>query len=89
MDMEQLTRAGGWATGLAAAVGHQVWWWTGGGPAWLPVLTGPGLVAATLGFNQAARRRSDPEFAARKALAREAAGDGVFGSGGLVGARQS
>lgn len=82
------TRAAGWAAGLVAASALQIWWW-GGGPAWLPVLTGPALVAATLGINQATRRRSDPEAAAIAALRPQDAGHAArMPSGGLVGARQ-
>ncbi len=78
MHDSALVRTAGWGFGVAAAAGLQVWWWTGGGPAWLPVLTGPALVASTLGVNREGRRRGDPERAGRAALA----------SGGLVGARQ-
>src|SRR5262245_31506079 len=58
----------GWGAALGAAAGLQLWWWTGDGPAWLPVLTGPSLAAAVLGINGSCRRRSDPESAALAAL---------------------
>ena len=77
MNSMPLTRTAGWVSGLGAAAGLQLWWWSGG-PAWLPILTGPALVAATLGINQETRRRSDPVAAAKAALR----------SGGLVSARQ-
>jgi len=88
MDMEQLMQVAGWSAGLMMSAGLQIWWWTGGGPGWLPILTGPALVAATLGINGAARRRSDPEFAARTALEREAVEQRTLGLGGLFGVRQ-
>ena len=88
MDRMATMRTAEWAIGLAVAAGLQVWWYAGDGPGWLPVLTGPGLVAATLGINRETRRRSDPELAARKALRYEAAASGTPGSGGLIGARQ-
>jgi hypothetical protein len=96
MNRMTFSRVAGWGIGLAAATGLQLWWWAGDGPGWLPVLTGPALVAATLGINgafmlrvppEAGRRRLDPELAAQEALRREAGELPALSSGGLFGAR--
>lgn len=89
MEQAVSIRAAAWVTGLAGAAGLQLWWWSGFGPAWVPVVTGPVLVAATLELQAGERRRSDPEAAARAALRADADVRGSdVRSGGLVGARQ-